>query len=77
MEQTLNTGRSRAAEITRAASKQTYYTIRLFVDRERVEDAFRAYGYFRWVDDRIDAQEGSQSDKIAFASRQRILSNHG
>ena len=73
MEQTLNTGRSRAAEITRAASKQTYYTIRLFVDRERVEDAFRAYGYFRWVDDRIDAQEGSQSDKIAFASRQRDL----
>jgi hypothetical protein len=31
------------AAITRAASKQTYYTIRLLADRDRVLDAYRAY----------------------------------
>jgi hypothetical protein len=40
-----------ASSITKAASKQTYYTIRYLVDRERVEDAYRTYGYFRWMDD--------------------------
>ena len=44
-----------AASITKAASKQTYYTIRFLVDRDRVDDAYRAYGYFRWVDDVLDA----------------------
>ena len=48
-----------AAAITKSASKQTYYTIWLFVDRERVADAFRAYGYFRWVDDILDAGSGA------------------
>ena len=62
-----------AAAITKSASKQTYYTIRLFVDRERVADAYRAYGYFRWVDDVIDAESGSMSEKIAFADRQKSL----
>jgi phytoene/squalene synthetase len=62
-----------AANITKLASKQTYYTIRLFVDRERVADAFRAYGYFRWVDDVIDAESGLMSEKIAFADRQKSL----
>ena len=51
-----------AATITKAASKQTYYTIRLFVDRGRVEDAYRAYGYFRWVDDVLDADVPSGDD---------------
>ena len=46
---------SLASSITKAASKQTYYTIRFLVDRERVDDAYRAYGYFRWVDDVLDA----------------------
>jgi phytoene/squalene synthetase len=44
-----------AHSITRAASKQTFYTIRCLVDRERVTDAYRAYAYFRWVDDTLDA----------------------
>ena len=48
-----------ASSITKAASKQTYYTIRFLVDRERVDDAYRAYGYFRWVDDVLDADSGS------------------
>jgi phytoene/squalene synthetase len=62
-----------AAVITKAASKQTYTTIRFFVDHERVAGAYRAYGYFRWVDDVIDEQSGSIDEKIAFASRQAAL----
>src|SRR5512137_1215090 len=50
---------SPASSITKSASKQTYYTIRFLVDRERVDDAYRAYGYFRWVDDILDADSGS------------------
>ena len=46
---------SLASAITKAASKQTYYTIRFLVDRPLVDDAFRAYAYFRWVDDVVDA----------------------
>ena len=79
MDTKLKNSGSLAASITKAASKQTYYTIRLFVDRERVEDAFRAYGYFRWVDDVLDAEApygddtGSRSEKIAFVNRQKSL----
>ena len=62
-----------AAAITKAASKQTYYTIRFFVDRERVADAYRAYGYFRWVDDVLDVEAGSRSEKNVFINRQKSL----
>ena len=66
---------SLAAKITRSASKQTYYTIRLFADHERMDDAYRAYGYFRWVDDVIDVKTKAQAEKIAFAGRQQTLLN--
>ncbi len=36
-----------AASITKAASQQTYYTIRFLADRDRMADAYRAYAYFR------------------------------
>ena len=67
-----------ASAITKAASKQTYYTIRFFVDRPLVADAYRAYGYFRWVDDTLDAESVSgpeldQAEKISFATRQKNL----
>ena len=62
-----------ASSITKAASKQTYYTIRFLVDRERVDDAYRAYGYFRWVDDLLDADSGSKSERSAFIERQKSL----
>jgi hypothetical protein len=62
-----------ASAITKAASKQTYYTIRFLVDHERVEDAYRAYGYFRWVDDTLDAQSISRPEQIAFLERQKSL----
>jgi hypothetical protein len=62
-----------ASSITKAASKQTWYTIRFLVDRERVDDAYRAYGYFRWVDDILDADSGSKSERMAFLERQKSL----
>ena len=62
-----------AASITKAASKQTYYTIRFLVDRERVQDAYRAYGYFRWVDDTLDAETMTSAERGAFIQRQKSL----
>jgi len=62
-----------ASPITKAASKQTYYTIRFLVDRERVDDAYRAYGYFRWVDDTLDAEVATGSERSAFIERQKSL----
>ena len=67
---------SLAKAITKAASRQTYYTIGLLVDRGRVEDAYRAYAYFRWVDDVLDA-ERADGDAVhqrkAFLERQKRL----
>jgi phytoene/squalene synthetase len=67
-----------ASELTKAASKQTYYTIRFLVDRPRMEDAYRAYAYFRWVDDILDGDAPSEfvaSDarRRWFVDRQRSL----
>lgn len=62
-----------ARSMTRAASQQAYYTIRLLVDRERVADAYRAYAYFRWVDDVIDTGLRSYPERIAFLERQKYL----
>jgi phytoene/squalene synthetase len=62
-----------AAAITRAASKQTYYTIRFLVDRDRVPDAYRAYAYFRWLDDMLDRDGLPLSERIALIERQRAL----
>ena len=64
-----------AGSITRAASKQTYYTIKFLVDRERIPDAYRAYAYFRWVDDILDSETCERSERIAFLIRQRSLMN--
>ena len=62
-----------AASITKAASTQTYYTIRFLVDRDRVDDAYRAYGYFRWVDDTLDAESTAGPERHAFIQRQKFL----
>lgn len=72
---------SLASAITKAASTQTYYTIRFLVDRPRMEDAFRAYAYFRWVDDILDAEappgraacDSERSRRRRFLDRQRSL----
>jgi phytoene/squalene synthetase len=57
-----------ARSITRASSKQAYYTARLLVD-----DFYRAYAYFRWADDIIDVSSQSNDYRISFIKRQRVL----
>jgi len=59
--------------ITRDASKQTYYTIKVLVDRERTLDAYRAYAYFRWVDDALDQYILNEPERIAFLKRQQAI----
>ena len=62
-----------SAHITKAASKQTYYTIRWLVDRDRTADAYRAYAYFRWLDDTLDESVSESARDIALVERQRAL----
>ncbi|MGD8603213.1 MAG: squalene/phytoene synthase family protein [Anaerolineales bacterium] len=62
-----------AQSITRAGSKQAYYTARLMVDRPLVTDFFKAYAYFRWIDDFIDITAQSDEERISFIKRQRTL----
>lgn len=76
---TINLSPGLAPTITKAASKQTYYTIRFLVDHGRVANAYRTYAYFRWVDDTLDAESGSvlsgieASERSAFIDRQKSL----
>jgi phytoene/squalene synthetase len=43
------------------------------VDRDLVDDCYRAYAYFRWADDRIDICSQSTGECIAFIERQKQL----
>lgn len=61
------------ASITKAASKQTYYTIRYLVDKNRTLNAYRAYAYFRWVDDWLDDPLSDRAERLAFVARQQAL----
>ena len=65
--------RALAATITRTASKHTYYTIRCLVDTGLVQDAYRAYAYFRWVDDWLDQEPRPRTERLAFVKRQQAL----
>ena len=62
-----------ARAITWDGSKQTYYTTRLMVDRGLVDDCYRAYAYFRWADDVVDASSQSSDARISFIRRQSDL----
>jgi hypothetical protein len=70
-------GPALAAAITRAASQQAYYTVRFLVDRALVNDAYRAYAYFRWVDDWLDRDRRPRSQCLAFVQRQQDLLGGG
>jgi phytoene/squalene synthetase len=63
-----------AASITYSSSKQTYYTIKFLVDRPLVFDAYKAYAYYRWLDDQVD-NNSHPSQGIAFIKRQRQIIN--
>ena len=43
------------------------------VDEELVDDFYRAYAYFRWMDDIIDVSSYSDDESISFIKRQRGL----
>jgi phytoene/squalene synthetase len=62
-----------AASITKAGSKQTFYTFKHLADRDRVEDAFKAYAYFRWLDDLLDCSSGTKPEKSALIERQQAF----
>lgn len=65
--------KSLPAAITKSASQHTYYVIGLLVDRARTMDAYRAYAYFRWVDDTLDQTLSNKTDRLAFIQRQQTL----
>jgi phytoene/squalene synthetase len=62
-----------AASLTYRSSRQAYWTIRLLVDRKRVSDAYRAYGYFRWLDDQLDFDLELKAERQALLARQAAL----
>ena len=43
------------------------------MDHELIHDAYRAYAYFRWVDDWLDREARQKSERIAFVKRQKTL----
>jgi hypothetical protein len=61
-----------ARTITKRGSLQTYYTARLMVDKDLVDDFLRAYAYFRWIDDVIDIEARSDQERLAFIEEQGI-----
>ncbi len=69
----MSTTADMAQSITWVGSKQTYYTARLMVDKDLVSDFFRAYAYFRWADDFIDAVSTSDDERLPFIERQKKL----
>jgi phytoene/squalene synthetase len=62
-----------AAAITKAASLQSYLTIRWLADRAYRDDAFALYAYFRWLDDTVDERLAERDQQLAFVTRQRDL----
>ncbi len=62
-----------APSITLAASKQTYYTVLLLVDHGLTAEAYKAYAYFRWVDDQLDQDGLSKQERLSFVKRQNAL----
>jgi phytoene/squalene synthetase len=62
-----------AVSITRQASSQTYYTIQFLVDQGLTQGAYRTYGYFRWLDDRLDQGDWDRAERMAFVARQKAI----
>jgi len=62
-----------ARSITRSGSIQTYITAGLMVDKDLVDDFFRAYAYFRWIDDVIDVNTKTDYERVMFISKQKDL----
>jgi len=69
----LNHTASLAASITKAGSRQTYYTFRLLADHDRLEDSYRAYAYFRWLDDCFDEGTLPKAECCRILKRQQSI----
>ncbi len=62
-----------ARQITFRESKQSYFTMRLLIDRDLVDDSYRAYAYFRWADDVVDEHLTTREERLAFIRGQKNL----
>lgn len=62
-----------AGSITKNSSLQTFYTIKLLVDKPLVNDAFKAYAYFRWIDDQVDKYLPNCIECKNFIKRQKKI----
>lgn len=62
-----------ARRMTWQASKQSYLIAALLASRRRRDDCYRAYAYFRWVDDVVDEQAQTRPERMRFIQRQRDL----
>jgi phytoene/squalene synthetase len=70
---TIDPTSSLAREITYKASQQTAWTIQTLVPQHKRDDAFRAYAYFRWVDDVLDGDSLHQGERLSFLHSQMEL----
>ncbi len=64
-----------ARKITRQSSRQTYLTISLLVNRSLAPECYKAYAYFRWLDDQIDTGNKSLAERLNFIERQHQIIN--
>lgn len=62
-----------AASITRAASLQSFLTIRWLADPAYRCDGFGLYAYFRWLDDMVDECLDAQEARLALVAAQRAV----
>lgn len=72
-EQILHVNPHLASSITYKSSRQSFYTVLLFVDQGLKIDAFKAYAYFRWLDDQLDKESISTSERMAIVKRENAL----
>lgn len=72
-EQILHVNPQLASSITYASSRQSFYTVLLLVDHGLKEDAFKAYAYFRWLDDQLDKESISKNERLAIVKRENAL----
>lgn len=62
-----------AKSIVKASSLQTYYTIKLLADPPLIYEAYKAYAYFRWLDDQIDKNITTKNKRLNFIKRQKKI----
>jgi phytoene/squalene synthetase len=62
-----------ARRMTWRGSKQSFLVGQFLVDRKLRNDFFRAYAYFRWIDDMIDEVIPTRRGRIEFIDRQSEL----